>query len=444
MTSTFATTALVGAIVGAAAISFAGTAQAQSSDRALGDATRALAAAGDARSNFKRDRNISVRQRPRPDYTPLGIDLGAFTGQASIEIRPEYNDNVFATPVEQDDFILFVAPEFSVSSNWSRHRLSGYARGDFSRYNDFESENADQYAFGGDGILNVGRAGMVGLALDFNHRIMPRSAADAPTNAVSPVEYDQLAYGLLGSYEFNRLRVSGGLTFRDFDFDNAVDALGGVIFEDDRDRDDFNISARADFAISPATAIFVRTTLTERDYRLETPAAAVDRDSTGFDVVVGANFELSTLIRGEVGVGFVSNDYDSAALPDQDSFGARAELEWFPTQLTTVTLTAAQTLEETQLVGSPGYTSTNVAVQVDHELRRNIILTGYLGTGMDDYEGIDRDDDRTGGSLGVTWLLNRRVAVVGTASHFNVDSKGLDAGREFDVNRLSIGVSLQY
>lgn len=443
MNSTIAPT-LATAAIGLAVTAFAGTAQAQTVDRALGDASRAIASAGDARSNFKRDRNISVRQRPRPDYAPLGIDMGGFNGQASLEIRPEYVDNVFATPIELDDYIVYIAPEISVASTWSRHKLSAYARGDFSRYGEYETENADQYALGADGVLNVGRAGMVGAAFDFNHRIVPRSAADAPVNSLNPVEYDQLAYGLLGSYEFNRLRVGGGATWREFDFDNAVDRLGAVILEDDRDRDDFSLTARADFAVSPATALFVRTTFTERDYRLTTPAAAVNRDSTGYDIVVGANFELSTLIRGEVGVGFVSTDYDSAALVDQDSVGARAEIEWFPTQLTTVTLTASQSLEETQLVGSPGYASTNLAGQVDHELRRNIILTGYLGLGIDDYEGIDRQDDRLGASVGVTWLLNRRVAVVGSLSHFNVESEGANAGREFDVNRVSIGVNLQY
>ena len=64
---------------------------------ALGVSAPDLAAAqqqpGD---NFARDRNVSVRERPKPEYDAAGIPFGNFRMYPELILAPEYNDNVFA------------------------------------------------------------------------------------------------------------------------------------------------------------------------------------------------------------------------------------------------------------------------------------------------------------------------------------------------------------
>ena len=119
-------------------------------------------------------------------------------------------------------------------------------------------------------------------------------------------------------------------------------------------------------------------------------------------------------------------------------------VEWFPTQLTTVTATGSRTIEDSAIIGSGGYLSTGVGLQIDHEFKRNVILGAALSYSEDDYEGIDRNDNRFSGTLSATYLVNRRLGVSLAASHMEQSSDGADAGSDFDVNRLMISFVGQF
>ena len=61
----------------------------------------ALSSAGRSNDNFERDRNVSVRQRPRPGYDALGLRQGAFIIWPKVALSTEYNDNIFATDTDK-------------------------------------------------------------------------------------------------------------------------------------------------------------------------------------------------------------------------------------------------------------------------------------------------------------------------------------------------------
>ncbi|MBL7599222.1 outer membrane beta-barrel protein, partial [Escherichia coli] len=85
-----------------------------------------------------------------------------------------------------------------------------------------------------------------------------------------------------------------------------------------------------------------------------------NRDSSGYEALVGVNFEVGAVARGELAVGYISQEYDSAAFSNIDGFGARAQVQWFPTELTTFTVTGSRTIEDSGIVGSGGYLSNGV------------------------------------------------------------------------------------
>lgn len=85
---------------------------------------QSAAPAAAPQSNFKRDRNVSVSARPRPDYQAAGIHAGAFTVYPKLTTSFEHNDNIYAAQTgAQDDTIWHVNPELNVVSNWNRHFL---------------------------------------------------------------------------------------------------------------------------------------------------------------------------------------------------------------------------------------------------------------------------------------------------------------------------------
>lgn len=394
---------------------------------------------------FARDRSVPVRQRPRPEYEALGLPLGAFSAFPRLEIGLERNDNIYATETgEVSDEIWRVRPEVNLVSNWPRHSASAYARASLNRYQSYDDENSNDWGLGASGRLDFARQSTLAFGTDFARAAEPRSSTSTPVAAAEPIEYDTASAYVAGSSTGGRMRLSGRADWRSFDYKDGVDVLGAVIDQSQRDRDVVSALARVDFAVSPATALFAQVTGNDRDYDVPSSLTYAARDSSGYELLAGVNFELGAVARGEIAVGYISQSFDQAAFGDVDGFGARASFEWFPTQLTTVTLSGSRTVEDSAIAGSGGYLSTGGSIQIDHELLRNLILSANLNLASDDYEGIDRTDDRFTATVGATYFVNRRLGVNVAASRFDQSSSGALAGTNFDQNRLMVSLVTQF
>ena len=80
--------------------------------------------------------------------------------------------------------------------------------------------------------------------------------------------------------------------------------------------------------------------------------------------------------------------------------------------------------------------------RVDHELRRNVILTAGARVGTRDYETIDREDEFFYADAGADFMFNRRVALRARIGHEEVESTGVDRFRDFEVNTATLGLSI--
>jgi hypothetical protein len=392
--------------------------------------------AQDLGSNFKRDRNVSVRQRPRPDYEAIGIKTGGFTVYPRVTVEGEYNDNIYAVAADKDNDVIWrVKPEVAARSNWSRHSLGAFASGSINRYSDFDTENTEEYTVGVNGRLDIERGSNIAGLVQYQRLTEPRTAPTSPSASNTPVEYDLVTSNLTGIKEFNRLRLTGKLDDKDFNFKNTN------VFQDFRDRNEFYYSGKAEYAVSPDTALYVSLVGNDKNYDVSSPTA---RDSDGYTATVGSNFELSQVVRGDIEVGYMKQSYDAAQYGNIDGLNAKGKVEWFPTQLTTVNFTGSRTIEESVATNSPGYISANVGAGIDHELLRNVLLSAKANYGEDDYKQIDRKDERTGASASAAYLLNRNVGVFLTYTYLKQKSTGANFGSNFTDNKLAASVALQF
>lgn len=391
--------------------------------------------AQDLGSQFRRDRNVSVRQRPRPDYEAIGIKTGAFTVYPRVTFEGEYNDNIYATATdEESDVIWRVKPEVAARSNWSRHALGAFASASINRYSDFSTENTEEYTIGANGRLDIARGANVSGALQYQKLTEPRTAPTSPTASNAPVEYDLVSGNIVGVKEFNRLRLTGRFDTKDYNYkDTNVD-------QDFRDRNEVYFAGKAEYAVSPDTALYLSAVGNKKNY----DQVGSTRDSDGYTFTVGANFEVSQVARGDIEVGYMKQTYDNAAYDKIDGLNAKANVSWFPSQLTTVSLTGSRTIEEAVQPNSPGYISNNLSLGVDHELLRNVLLSAKGLYGKDDYKQVDRNDKRTGASAGVVYLVNRNVGLFLTYSYLKQKSDGAAAGADFTDNKLAASVALQF
>lgn len=398
---------------------------------------------------FARNRSVGVRERAHPEYEASGMRLGAFMLYPRVETGVETNDNVYATETnEQSDTIWRTSPSLSLQSNWSRHALQAHMSGTIRRHADLKEEDSSDFEVGASGRLDIQRFFEASMSLNHARLSEPRVAQNTPFVSEKPIEYDVDRVSVGARKTFNRVRLSGDAAFAHYNYDDGRTVATAttpsvVIDQDNRDRDTLDVSVRADYAISPDTALFVLASANDRSYDIGSTPLVASRDSTGYQFLAGADFEVSQLVRGDAAIGYLSQDFKDTRFSDINGFGARVSLEWFPTQITTVSGKLSRVVEDSVVTGAGGFLSTTANLQVDHELLRNVILTGQVAYALDDFEGVDRKDDRWLGAISGTYLMNRYIGLGLSYSYLDQSSSGLDRGREFTVQKVALSLVLQ-
>lgn len=400
------------------------------------------ASGASAQSAFDRSRNVSVRDRPHPEYDALGIRAGAFMISPRIDIGLSHDDNIYAAETAKiGDTIIDFHPQVTAKSTWSRHSLSFGADSTTTKYKNVSAENSTQWNLNAAGQFDIRRDANVGATASFTHAIEPRGSASYTLATKEPIKYDQFNAALKGMKEFNRVRITGGASIESYDYKDGVAVTdNSVVDEDYRDRDAYTFKIRGDYALSPATALFADLSNTQTNYKHNT---TTDRDSTDNRLLLGVNFEVTQLVTGELSAGYDRREYDQVGAADVKNFSYRGNLSWYPTQLITVNLTANKVINDSGLIDSIGYVSDDFTLQADYELLRSTIVTAKLESSKDDYQDIDRTDKRYGGSLSATYLVNRVAGVTLAYTLLKQDSSGTDRGVNFADNRFSVSLTLR-
>lgn len=389
-----------------------------------------------AQAQDRMDPNVTVRDRSRPEFDPLGLRAGAFLLSPSVTLEEIYDDNVFAEPDdEESDFITLIQPRVRVASDFVRHQLGLSAGADIARYIDNDDEDYEDYFAGLDGRLDVRRDTVVTGAFDIGQFHEDR-------DDVEDVEADEitdfLRYGgqLSVAQRFNRLNVRATGISTVFDFDDVPGENN-----DDRDRTEWDALLRLGYLLSPRINVFTegRYHIEDRDQDIDD--AGVERDSDGWEARVGGEIDITAVLFGEAFVGYRRESFDEESFDDVDGISFGVDLTWNPTSLTTVGLSGGSDIESTAQSGASGNFKTDVLLTVDHELLRNLLLRGTAGYERDDFDGIDRVDDTFDIGASLTYLLNRYLSVTG--GYLFTDRSSDDETEEFSRNRIRLGLTAQ-
>ena len=383
--------------------------------------------------------NVSVAERPRPDYDPLGIRAGGFLIFPSVTVDGEYNDNIFASDDEESDFIFIFSPQIDVRSNFPRHSLNWTVGTDVGQYVDNTDENFWDYGTELSGRLDITRRNRLIGGLSYAHGHEARDDPEDPGVDVAdePVEFDEFGGTLGFEQDFNRFnfRVLGTVDRRDYDEDDPD------LPEDDRDRNLYGARVRTGYFISPRINAFL-----EGGYRREVRDASdqdttppLKRDNNVYDLRVGTGIDITALLFGEVSIGWEFQEFDESELDSENSPAYGVGLTWNPTRLTSLSLEGDGGFEPSD-TGSSRLTN-RVALRVDHELLRNVLIGGRVAYTREDFQDTDRVDDRFDVGPDITYLLNRYLSVGAGYTFTTQDSD--DEDEEFDRNLVTVRLTAQ-
>jgi len=394
--------------------------------------------------DFSRNRNTAVRERARPDFDAIGIDLAPLLLLPRLKITTEFDDNILATATNaKSDFIYRFRPEATLKTQWVRHELDLSAYANINRYAATDTENTVDYGAKLNGRLDVHHwTAFTGL-VSYDHLTESRASQNTTVNTLSPVEYALLNFELAGIQQFSFFKFTLSGHYTNFDYQNGVDTLGNTVFEQDRNLTSWEEAGRVDYALTPDTSLYVSGTLNQRRYDLTPPAVSLNRDSTGFTILGGYSFDLTNLVTGDIGLGYFHQSYDHLSGQNAGGFALNGDLKWFPTQLTTVSLNVNRRMQDAVVGNSAGYISTGGMLQIDHELRRWLLLTATASYNTDAYKGIDRNDKRWGAGASATYLVNRYLGVSLGYTHSAQRSTGVNRFVNFDDNKVMVSLVLQ-
>jgi hypothetical protein len=318
--------------------------------------------------------------------------------------------------------------------------------GSFRRYVSQTPRNQDEWY-----INALGRADVTS-EVSFTVEAQAAKAQEAPftgavlSNVAALSSYNRQMLAARGQFISGRTRTTLAYDYTSFEFDDVVFGDGARLPQADRDRKIHRATGQLEYALSPSLSIFGQANVSKTDYSRTLFNGESNRDSTAYRVLGGFNFDLTAFMRGSIGAGYVSRGFDSTIYKDVGGLSLEARLEYFPTQLTTVTLNARRLLDDANIGSTGALFDSQVSVRVDHELLYNLLINAGASYARQNFLNSSFRSDIGRVLGGVRYLVSRSVQIqanVGYASRS--DNGSINALRGGDIREISgqVGIILQ-
>ncbi|RYF07745.1 MAG: hypothetical protein EOO77_25595, partial [Oxalobacteraceae bacterium] len=174
-------------------------------------------------------------------------------------------------------------------------------------------------------------------------------------------------------------------------------------------------SFQVGYALDAGPVVFVRGIADTRRYRFSAPP--IDRDSNTIEVLAGLSSDITPLLRGRIAVGYISADFKQPNIPNRGAPSFDIDLDYLATELTTVHLSGRRYFQNVSLADSPGVLSTEAVIGADHELLRNLIVSGEILYRQTDFIASTSNGSALGAEGRGQFFVNRRLRLNGAIGY---------------------------
>lgn len=381
-------------------------------------------------------RGVTVLTRPRPAYDPLGVRLPGFRLDAAIDLGGGYDDNTTSNNRDaKASGFLEEQVNLRLDSTYTRHALGLTASQSTRKYIGEQDYGWTDYGIGAYGRYDIGRASSVGAEYSRSRNHIDVSSFDVQQATLTrPLRYDLEVFRANGVAAFNRVNLTGGVESRSYRFQEQDDPgfRGGSASANDYTQITGELGAA--YVFLPGRSLSLTSRLSEITYDQTDQRG---RNSVTWEVLAGAQYDLTALAYARFGVGYRQRNYDDPSIRSISGPAFEGQLVLLPSQLLTITLGAQRTIEESLRSTNVSYILTAGRLQADYEVRRNVIVSGELRAERLEYQNPDQAASQAIASLTTRWLLNRSVSLIASYRH----ARSLDAPagfQEFDRNVFQI------
>ena len=380
---------------------------------------------------------------------PIGAHFGAFTFYPKLDTAVTYDDNIYALQNKTDDVVFRVSPSFKIDGDARPYKLNFYGGVDRLLYAKNSDENRTDWRFGSRDSLEFLPETTLALNAGYAKNHEDRGDPNSNQTAIKPTVYYRTDAGFELARNVGQLRAGLRGTYAYTNYNDSPQLGGGITNNDDRDRKNYFTEGKLGYEFSTGYFVIAKVAYDSVVYNDRFDDGGFDRRSTGLRGSVGVAFELTQVLTGEATVGYLERRYRDLRFNDLKRFAYNAQIEWFPSELTSLRFTINNAPQETVSGGYRGFIANTFQVRVEHELMRTVKLTGTVRYIENSYL---RDDITTvpaktekyyGLSAGVKYILNRNLSTVLGYDYNKKTSTATGRGAEFVRNKASLSVVLQ-
>ncbi|WP_165982127.1 outer membrane beta-barrel protein [Dankookia rubra] len=395
-------------------------------------------AAAQADSGISRqdvERGVTVTSRQRRDYNPLGVRLGAFTLTGQIDGGPGYDSNLEGTKTnKKSDGFMDEAAAASLDSNWTRHGVGVSGNMDSRQYFNNSGYDWIDWDVGGYGRYDFNSVTNAEARYRHYRDHLDVNSIDVQSAGITrPVPYDSDEFQATGTTQFGRIGLVGTGLHRTYRYQDVV--IGGVPNRISQNDFDTTIGALGtSYAFSQGRFANVIFRIQDISYQNQ---ISQGRNSFTWEVLGGFTYDFDGVWQGRVAFGWRERSYKDPNLKNFAGPAIEGQLTWAPTLLTTVRFNVARTIEESIRADAVSFNRTQGGIGVDHELLRNVILSGDFRADYREYQSPNQTAFDGIFTATARYLVNRNLTVIGTYAY----SRRFEASNgipEFDRNLFQV------
>lgn len=394
---------------------------------------------------------LPVKPRPKIEdepFAPVGIDAGLLRVKPYVESDIGFSDNPNLAAGRSIRGSVFAREELGMSadSDWSNHAFTGDLRLGYNDY--FNAHQADAPDGQGKFLARIDVARDLKINVDGKFSLTTQTSSSPNLNnngqstALSTRPIIVVFGGGLGvTKTFNRLELTlRGSVERDY-WQDARFADGSIQPLSRDSYNDYGLTGRAAYELTPGVKPFVEATVDTRSHDSLIGSSGYMRDSDGVLARAGTTFELTRLLTGDIDAGYGERKYQDSRLSQLRGALFDSSLVWAVTPLTKVTLRGATSLDETTLAGSPGAVTRVGSLEVSHALLRSLTLTATGSIQDSRYQAVNIDQTLYQTGLQAEYHLSRSIVLKGSFTHQRMLSN--QAGTDYTANVVMVGLRLQ-
>lgn len=367
---------------------------------------------------------ITVKSRSRPDYDPPGIRLDSVTIAPLLSESLGYDSNIFGGSSARGGWREQTSPSVLLGTQRSNGGVGAFFSADDVRYPGQPSQDrTDGSAFAG-GTFDIGRNKLT-LGGGYLARHEDRASLDSlPTD--KPVGYQVENARASFAIPEGRFTWTPSIDLNRWRFDNTT-ILGVPASQRGRDRSTAQAALTVQYNWMPGRSLVWVTRWLDTHY--DHPAlGVVSNNSQSWQGLAGVEYDDNTVWRYRLLGGLQYRVPAAAATASQATGIAEAEVLWSPSGLTTVRASLLREIEDAALTGFSNVTYTSGTVAIDHELLRNVLLSGSTGLQHARFNQSGGQQVGVTAGAGAAWLIGRQVRLALTANVAGIRNSGLPAG----------------